>query len=440
MAPASAPPSLESVPLYYAADRPATPRGALAWPLAGLLGAAVVCWGVLAREASTQRYAALARPTLVPSATALATAPPRPAPLATPADSILLNTGLLYNGHSQTSPSLQASSPAGPVLGGVAMTVGFIALVRWCVARVVAAATAASGNPEVAMAAVVGIAADRSVKYLLEKHCFAINELASRTTDVRDPAKYDNIWLMRFAAANDGDIDAAEQDVREAIAWREGEGKYIVEAATRAIAEATTIPDSWSNAPIMAAAPYSAIISKYITPSQVLTISLQDTQGSPETNDNDLVYVIRASAINDKDLMQQLSVEQCVQFFLYAKEITYQVADRRTRQSGRLVTVITANDLQGINLFGDATFRKVLSQASKRAVRIYPLLAGPTLLLNLPRILGALIKVFKPLFPKSVQEKLKFQQGPLKDIKDLADLLKPEVREKFLAEIQTALL
>lgn len=70
--------------------------------------------------------------------------------------------------------------------------------------------------------------ADRSVKYLLEKHCFAINELASRTTDVRDPAKYDNIWLMRFAAANDGDIDAAEQDVREAIAWREGEGVHVV--------------------------------------------------------------------------------------------------------------------------------------------------------------------------------------------------------------------
>ena len=150
-------------------------------------------------------------------------------------------------------------------------------------------------------------------------------------------------------------------------------------------------------------------------------------QGSPETNDNDLVYIIRAAKIDDINLMSSATEEQVIDFFLYAKEVCFQVADRRTRQSGRLVTVITANDLSGINIFGDATFRKVLSATSKKAVRLYPMLAGPTLLLNLPRLLGSLIKIFKPLFPKSVQKKLKFEQGPLKDVADLQELRKPEV-------------
>lgn len=177
-----------------------------------------------------------------------------------------------------------------------------------------------------------------------------------------------------------------------------------------------------------------------MTPSQFLTISTQDTQGSADTDDNDLVYIIRAAGIKDQELMAKATVEQVVEFFLYAKEVNFQVADRRTRQSGRLVTVITANDLNGIDIFGDATFRKVLSESSKKAVELYPMLAGPTLLLNLPRLLGAVIKLFKPLFPKSVQEKLKFEQGPLKDLKDLRDLSKPAEKEKFLDEIQKLLL
>lgn len=59
---------------------------------------------------------------------------------------------------------------------------------------------------------------------------------------------------------------------------------------------------------------------------------------------------------------------------------------------------------------GDASFRKALAEASKKSNQLYPFLAGPTLLLNLPRLLGALVKVFKPLFPATVQKKLKFEQ------------------------------
>jgi hypothetical protein len=414
--------------------RPVTAAHWAAMAFASLCGGLLIVGATSAGDVHLARPTATRRPTTAVSNVHPmqgGTHPQRPIPLrASPPRPASSNPAAVPN-----VPRLASTLKA---WGGL-VAVMTLAAVAWSALR--QWGSMATAPATLAAAAVVGIAADRSVKQLLEKHCFAIEELARRTADVRDPEQYDNIWLMRFAAANSDNLDAAEKDIRSTIAWRAGEGKYIVEAATKAIDEATQKgPGEWRNAPILAAAPYSSVVSKYITPSQILTISLQDTQGSPDTNDNDLVYVIRASAIQDKELMAELTKEQCVQFFLYAKEVIFQVVDRRTRQSGRLVTVITANDLSGINIFGDATFRRVLSEASKRAVTLYPLLAGPTLLLNLPRVLASLIRVFKPLFPKSVQEKLKFEQGPLRDVGDLRELLDPGNRDKFLAEIQTLLL
>ena len=51
---------------------------------------------------------------------------------------------------------------------------------------------------------------------------------------------------------------------------------------------------------------------------------------------------------------------------LYSKEVNALVANARTAKTGRLTKIITANDLQGIDLFGDATFRTALSASSKK--------------------------------------------------------------------------
>uniref|UniRef100_A0A7S2WAI5 CRAL-TRIO domain-containing protein n=1 Tax=Rhizochromulina marina TaxID=1034831 RepID=A0A7S2WAI5_9STRA len=139
--------------------------------------------------------------------------------------------------------------------------------------------------------------------------------------------------------------------------------------------------------------------------------------------------------------MSQVTPEEMVDFFLYCTEVNWQVLNARSDRMGRLCKVVTANDLSGIDLFGDATFRKALSASSKQGNALYPSLTGPTLLLNLPKLLGALVKVFKPLFPPAVQKKLKFEQGPLGDVQDLTSLLTPTSpsRDKFLSEIQALL-
>jgi len=37
-------------------------------------------------------------------------------------------------------------------------------------------------------------------------------------------------------------------------------------------------------------------------------------------------------------------------------------------------------------------------------------------LLNLPKLLNALVKLFKPLFPPVVAARIKFEQGPLSKV------------------------
>ena len=73
------------------------------------------------------------------------------------------------------------------------------------------------------------------------------------------------------------------------------------------------------------------------------------------------------------------------------------------------------------------------------AGHLYPALGGPTLLLNLPKLLALLVKLLQPLFPKTVQKKIRFESGPLADVADLRELRDAPTRAKFLGEIDALL-
>jgi hypothetical protein len=272
-----------------------------------------------------------------------------------------------------------------------------------------------------------------AVEELCATYAPALRELLERTADARDPAEHDELWALRFMIEHPGDVGAAEAAVRDTLAWQRGVGEPIVAAAKRAVAAATA-NGGWDNEPVVAAAPHAELIRSFMGAAQVQTI--------PSSGGEYLIYTIRASAIDDKALMKSVSAEQLCDFFVYAKEVNARVALARTASSGRLIGVVTANDLTGISLFGAADFRAALSLASKRTATLYPALAGPTVLLNLPPLLGALVRLFTPLFPKAVLERLRFESGPLKGVSDLAALLRsrngPE-RARFLADMEAVL-
>ena len=246
-----------------------------------------------------------------------------------------------------------------------------------------------------------------------------IDDLAARTKDARSlandliPCEDDadlKIWLARFLG-DDGDVDAAEAKVRESIEWRTGEGKKICEAARDAVAEATS-EGSWKNAPVQEKAPYGSKITAFFAEGRVMNLRNKKGDG--------LIYAIRAGDIDDKALMSAVSVEELAEFFLYAKAINERACASLSKRTGALATVTTVNDLAGVDLLGDASFRNALSAASKRGDAFFPGLSGATVLLNLPRLLGALVKLFTPLFPESVRAKLRFERHELGEAGALA--------------------
>jgi CRAL/TRIO domain len=259
--------------------------------------------------------------------------------------------------------------------------------------------------------------------------------------------------LQRLAPSESGDVafllrfctcDDPEQALRDAMKWRTSPtGADICASAKLAVSEAMMAGTAggnkkWDNDPVFARAPYAKIIGQYITPANCITTTSRSGQ---------LVYCIRAGSIDDKKLMSDVTIDQLVDFFLYVKEVNWQVANLRSStmdENAVLQTIITCNDLAGVKLLGgSADFRTALSKSSKLAATIYPGLAGPTLLLNLPTLLSALVQLFTPLFPESVKARLKFAQGPLKDVSDLRQIASSStdnpVRRQFLDQLETAL-
>lgn len=263
---------------------------------------------------------------------------------------------------------------------------------------------------------------------LLQKHASEISRLREETQSFASidtaQAPYNNdVFYLRYCLAEKG-----SDDLKKTLEWRQGAGKDVCEAALAAFEQAKA-DSAWNNEPVREGAPYADSINQFITPSTCLTTS---------SSQSDLLYIVRAGLIDGGALTGSLnSVDNLVDFFLYCKEINALVANDRSLKLDKLLYVIVVNDLKGVQLIGgDSSFRDALGAASKIGNPLYPELNGPTLLLNLPRLVSALVKLFTPLFPPEVQARIKFERGPLEKVEDLLDVnYGGKDRSKFLADI-----
>jgi hypothetical protein len=138
-----------------------------------------------------------------------------------------------------------------------------------------------------------------SVPALLQLHGPRIASLKSSSA----LAQLSDMTLLRHVMKHG---DEAEQALQETQAWRAGAGKHIVAAAARAVEKAMQDPKRWDNRPVEEAAPSADKINRRVADGIVTTTA---TNG-------DLVYCIRAAAIEDKELMKSVTQKQLVDYFL----------------------------------------------------------------------------------------------------------------------------
>ena len=285
------------------------------------------------------------------------------------------------------------------------------------------APTASTRRSHVQLHAAAVVEPAKDVPKLLEKQRATVDALKDVAPD------FSEVALLRFALAFPTQSEAATA-LKETLAWRSGAGSDIVAAAGAAYKEAFAT-GKWNNDPVREGAPHAKAINQYITEKNILTMS---------TAEGDLVYVIRASLIDDTKMMRRVSVAQLTEFLLYVKEIHSLVADARSARTGRLCTVVFANDISGISQIPDRKFSQALTQSSEQYEKLYPSLAGATLITNLPFVLQAFVGLFTPLFPQSLQDRLKFVPAPyLGKLKDLTPLAGGASRKVFLGELKRLL-
>lgn len=271
-----------------------------------------------------------------------------------------------------------------------------------------------------------------SLQSLLAKHqsdIVSLKEIAFGISKDAAVAPKDDVFYLRYILDEYDDGEERIAALRSNIEWRKSDGNAIVTNARNAIKSAME-GGKWDNGPIQNAAPHGDLVLQYLSPVNAITTTLPST--------GDLVYCIRAGKIDDVSLMSAVSVDDMVDFFLYSKEVNAAVADIRSVETDSLLKLITCNDLSGVKLIGgSSSFRKSLSQASKLANMLYPSLNGRTLMLNLPSLLGALVKLFTPLFPAAVNERLRFSKGPLSKVEDLREIaIGGKGREDFISDIE----
>ena len=147
--------------------------------------------------------------------------------------------------------------------------------------------------------------------------------------------KIDDVFYGRFVMEHTKDdnlnFEKASQALKNTLEFRNSpEGEVIIKAAATAIHSAYS-GNEFNNDPILSAAPYSEKVTKFVTAESSITQRISD---------NLLLYIIKAGKIDDKKLMKEVTVDELTAFYLYAKEVQFQVSESAT-QKNALCQVVT---------------------------------------------------------------------------------------------------
>ena len=203
-----------------------------------------------------------------------------------------------------------------------------------------------------------GMRAD--VDKLLAQHKDAVAELKAAVADCLPTAGaetvanfYDDIFLLRYVLSweKKGGLAKSSKAVRETVAWRTEHAAVLAETA------ATKRP------------PHKDLAERFQTAGYV-----------GELGGVEPLFCVRTGYCNIKGMMNSLSLEQIADMGTFDKEIAFQMCDKKTRETRKLVKMITIIDLAQFSLFGgnDSRFHKALGESSKRAAVVYPQLLGKT--------------------------------------------------------------
>ena len=205
------------------------------------------------------------------------------------------------------------------------------------------------------------------------------------TEIARRPDEFgDDLFLLRFCLSHKADVDTAVKALRASTDFR------VKHAETLA-----KLRDGWQH-------PDEALLHIF-APAALHAKAAKD--GSP-------VMLIRSGIADVDRAMKYVGAERIKTAMIFQKEIMYARCDKETRARGRLVKVISINDMAGLG-FTDFNrgFMGVMGEAVKEMEFVYPQLLGTTIIVNPPFFMRAMMAVAQLVLPQSTFEKIKVCRG-----------------------------
>ena len=212
---------------------------------------------------------------------------------------------------------------------------------------------------------------------LLKKHAEKIAKLRKALgEEIQGSDEDDDVFLLRY-------VLSSKQKTAEALKRIRKRREYL-----RANSEWLTLDKE---------APHDAKFRRYMA-SDIHAHGQRD--GGP-------LHLVRGGVVNSQAIMKCVSKEELSQWFVHQKLQAWEVCDRLTRESGRIIKLVSIIDLNNFSMWSaDSTFRQALGDSSKLSENLFPQLQGKTVILHPGAAFSMMFKIFSLLMSKAMVEKV----------------------------------
>lgn len=226
----------------------------------------------------------------------------------------------------------------------------------------------------------------RPVAELLNEYAESITALKALLGEM-DPSEDDTI-LMRFIIQEGSKIEVA------AARAREGRELRVKHAA---VLEKARIGEHL---------PQEAEIRKFLCYGRWNYPNAESEYDCPP------MIITRSGKSNGQALMQAVTVDELSEYFIWERQRCFDEVSRRCHETGRLVMMISVNDLEGASLITgrEPKFFQAVKEASEAGACLFPLLTRKHVMVNSGRVIEALFKIASAFMPQRVLDKVAFMR------------------------------
>jgi hypothetical protein len=214
--------------------------------------------------------------------------------------------------------------------------------------------------------------------------------------------RYDDIWILRFVLSHRGNVKSATKAALKTMIFREEKKLNEVGDLRHKIKNFSGEDnDATSNSNAANDLPGSKLFKKFCEKEAIFNFLPDKNRG--------ILVIIQLSHVDMDRIVTETSAEESFEWYLYSHEAFHQVLDEISRRTGRLTKMVQFLDMANMQLLRmNLTYARRDAYTLHMMEEFYPEQIGTMFIFNSPEWLSGLWTLIRPLFTKSLVEKVDF--------------------------------